>query len=134
MKLSRAAGYALQGLVLLANRDSSRPVPSHELAREGRMPELFLLKALLALVRGRLLVSLKGPHGGYRLARPAKTISLLDVIEAVDGPVRGAAPPVAGDGAAPLDRRLQAVCDAAAGTVRDTLRGITVAALARRGR
>jgi Rrf2 family protein len=133
MKLSRAAGYAVQGLVLLADRDPSRPVPSHELARQGGMPELFLLKALLALVRSRLLVSLKGPHGGYRLARPAKEISLLEVIEAVDGPVRGEAPPV-GDGAAKLDRRLQAVCEAAAGAVRDTLRGISVAGLARKKR
>jgi Rrf2 family protein len=134
MKLSRAAGYAVQGLVLLADRDPSRPVPSHELAREGGMPELFLLKALLALVRSRLLVSLKGPHGGYRLAKPPKEISLLEIIEAVDGPLRGEAPAVEQDGPGRLDRRLQSVCDAAAGAVRENLRGVTVAGLARKKR
>ena len=132
MKLTSATLHALRGLIHLARHGGKAAVPSN--AMPGNAQRRYLLRALKALERAGVLHSTRGPHGGYRLARPAKAISLLDVIEAVDGPVRGAAPPVAGDGAASLDRRLQAVCDAAAGTVRDTLRGITVAALARRGR
>src|SRR5437868_14076412 len=106
MKLSHASSYALRALVYLAGRDRTQLVPSALIAQEAGIPELFLLKVLKPLVSARVLVSLRGPTGGYRLARPAETINLLEVIEAVDGPVRGEAP-FASDNAAALDRRLQ---------------------------
>ncbi len=60
----------------------------HQLAKTGRMPERFLLQILLKLVTSGLLKSTRGVHGGYRLGRPTQHISILDVIEAVDGPLR----------------------------------------------
>jgi Rrf2 family protein len=51
------------------------------------IPLELLAKVLQRLVRARLLVSVQGTRGGYRLARPAATISVADVIQAVDGPV-----------------------------------------------
>jgi DNA-binding IscR family transcriptional regulator len=39
-----------------------------------------------------VLVSVKGPNGGYRLSRPASTVSMLEIVEAVDGPIRGQSP------------------------------------------
>jgi hypothetical protein len=70
-------------------------------------------------------------RGGYRLARPAKGITLLEVVEAVEGPLRGEAPPL---GITPegrrLDSRLQAMCDQAAKTVRGRLRRVSLADLA----
>src|SRR5947209_13535304 len=61
------------------------------------------------LVSARILFSIKGPHGGYRLARKAEEISLLDVLEAVDGPIRGQAPLIE-ESNGPLNTKLEAVC------------------------
>ena len=118
MKLTRASSYAVEALAYLVEQPPGTPVASHRVAEARGIPERFLLKVLKPLVDARMLLSLKGPNGGYRLAKPAKQISLLQVIEAVDGTIRGDAPPVGkGDGAA-LDRKLVAVCDQAAGLVR----------------
>jgi len=133
MKLSRACGYAVCALVYLAGAEPEKLVPSHTIARATGMPEKFLLKTLAFLVRARLVLSLKGPHGGYRLARPAKDISLLDVVEAVEGPIRASVPEVVTGADVRIDRRLQAACDAAAETVRRNLGRVSVAELAGKG-
>jgi DNA-binding IscR family transcriptional regulator len=71
----------------------------------------------------------KGPHGGYKLARPPEDITLLDIIEAVDGPRRAETPQFSDEGSA-LDRKLQAACEEAAKAVRPLLQGVTLAELA----
>jgi Rrf2 family protein len=129
MKLSRASAYALHGLVYLARHNGTTVVPSHDVARAIGAPEKFLLKILRPLGSARLLHSLKGPNGGYRLARPAKDITMLQIVEAVDGPLRAEAPQASEHGAA-LDKRLQAVCEDAARLVRPVLEGISLASLA----
>jgi Rrf2 family protein len=134
MKLSPASSCAVQALVLLASRKASQPVPSVELARGTGLRQQFLRKLLTLLVRARLLLSLKGPHGGYRLARPAKDITLLDVVEAIDGPVRGRAPQAVTPGDRGLDRRLQVVCVWVAEIVRRSLGRVSMAELARKAR
>jgi Rrf2 family protein len=53
------------------------------------MPTGRLLKILQQLVRSRILASERGPSGGFRLRRPAEDISLLEIIEAIDGPIEG---------------------------------------------
>jgi Rrf2 family protein len=107
-------------------------VTADAIAGPGGTPTNFLRKSLLQLVTTGALRAARGPHGGYRLARPAKAISLLDVIEAVNGPLRGEvdrwAPPAARD----LDDRLQQACDRAAEAARKCLRGVTIADLAGR--
>lgn len=89
MRLTRASSYALHALAHIAAAKPSKPTPSHEIAKAHQIPERFLLKVLKPLVAAGLLHSVKGPRGGYRLARPAREISLLEIIEAVDGPIRG---------------------------------------------
>ena len=132
MKLTRASSYAVQALVYMAREGAGRPVPSHVAARAQGSPERFLLKVLKPLVDAGVLRSLKGPNGGYRLARPPKGLTLLEVVEAADGPVRGDAPPVgAGKDGAAFGGRLQGVCDGAATLVRERLAGVTLAELAR---
>jgi Rrf2 family protein len=133
MKLTRASSYALHALVHMAQHSSDRPVASHQVAGARGIPEQHLLKLLKPLVAARVVLSSKGPGGGYRLARPARDISLLEVVEAIDGPVRGDAPPVGQGGAALLDRRLQGVCDEAAALARARLAKVTLAELARGG-
>jgi Rrf2 family protein len=69
------------------------PVASHDIADERGIPERFLLKVLKPLVTNRILLSVKGPHGGYRLARQPSDITMLEIVEAVDGgELRGYAP------------------------------------------
>jgi len=93
MKLSRTASYAFHAVAYMAAQKENEPVASHLIAAARGIPTRFLLKVLKPLVDARLLVSVKGPNGGYRLARPIEKISVLDVLDAVDrGLVRGEAP------------------------------------------
>src|SRR5262245_5199932 len=130
MKLTRASSYALGALVHMARAKSDTPVASHHIAQVEDSPERFLLKVLKPLVDAGLLRSVTGPHGGYTLARPAKEISLLEVVEAVDGPIRGQVSVFAKAKGDALARRLQAACDEAAETVRDRLGKVSLADLA----
>src|SRR4051812_28683567 len=92
MKLSRTVAYALQASLQLARADSPAPVPCSRLAAEGRMPERFLLQILRSLVTHGILHSTRGVDGGYALDRKPNEISVLDVIEAIDGPLSASLP------------------------------------------
>jgi len=87
MKLSRSVVYAVQATIQLAADESGEPVPCSQLASQGRMPERFLLQVLRHLVTHGVLISTRGVEGGYALERPASEISLLQVIESIDGPL-----------------------------------------------
>ena len=86
MKLSRTVAYAIHATLQLACSDSGGVVSCSRLAAEGHMPERFLLQILRNLVNHGILDSTRGVDGGYRLERRPADISLLDLIEAVDGP------------------------------------------------
>src|SRR5262249_41668527 len=60
---------------------------SHIIADATGIARPTMLKMLEPLVKACVLDSMKGPNGGYRLARPAEAISLLEIIEAMDGPI-----------------------------------------------
>ena len=87
MKLSRTVAYALQATLQLAQFDSGAPVPCSQLASEGHMPERFLLQILRNLVNHGILQSTRGVEGGYTLERRPEEISLLQIIEAIEGPL-----------------------------------------------
>jgi Rrf2 family protein len=129
MKLNHSSLYAMQALIHMAGQEDNPIVASQHVAEARQIPEKFLLKLLRPLVAVGLLHSVKGPHGGYRLARPAKAITLLEIVEAVDGPIRGLVPEVAGGER--LNRRLAEVCDAAADLTRKELAKVRLADLAR---
>jgi len=86
MKLSRTVAYAVQATLQLAEAESLSPVPCSRLAAEGHLPERFLLQILRHLVNRGILHSTRGVEGGYRLDRQPSEISLLDVMEAIEGP------------------------------------------------
>ena len=93
MRLSRTAAYALHAVLQLARSDAwGVPIPCSRLAAEGKMPERFLLQILRSLVTHGILESARGVDGGYFLARSLDEVALLDVIEAVDGPVTPSLP------------------------------------------
>jgi Rrf2 family protein len=130
--MTRASSYGLAALTHLAREKPTGPVASHDMAAAANgIPERFLLKVLLPLVSVGILRSIKGPNGGYTLARPAKDVSLLEVIEAVDGPMRGDAPIIGTDKADAFDKRLGTICDQATALVRERLAQVTLAELAR---
>ena len=100
---------------------------SQKIAQARDIPERFLLKVLKLLVSARILHSLKGPNGGYRLARAASEITMLDVVEAVDGPICGQfAAPTVGD----LDKRLNEICSQAAEQIRKKFQKVRISELA----
>src|SRR4051812_9652202 len=86
MKLSRTVSYAVRATLQLAQLSAQGPVPCSKLAAEGKMPERFLLQILRNLVTHGILRSTRGVDGGYALVKPANEISLLEVIEAIEGP------------------------------------------------
>jgi Rrf2 family transcriptional regulator, cysteine metabolism repressor len=121
-------------LVHLARHGDGRPVASHIIAAAEGIPDRFLMMCLKPLASAGVLRSVKGPSGGYRLARPPQAITLLEVVEALEGPVRGYATPMDVEGAEGVNRKLQAVCDKVAGVVRQGLRGVTLKDLFSRGK
>jgi Rrf2 family protein len=87
LRLSKKADYALISVKHLATRADGAAASAREISESYAIPLELLAKILQRLVRARLLVSVQGTRGGYRLARPAASISVADVIQAVDGPV-----------------------------------------------
>ncbi len=87
MKLSRTVDYAVRATIQLAQHSPDRPVPCSKIASEGNMPERFLLQILRSLVNHGILRSTRGVEGGYALTRSPENISLLEVIEAIEGPM-----------------------------------------------
>jgi Rrf2 family protein len=87
LRLSKKADYALIAMKHLAQRPDGASASAREIAEAYDIPLELLAKVLQRLVRARLLVSVQGTRGGYRLGRPAHTIAVVDVIQGVDGPV-----------------------------------------------
>ena len=87
MKISRSTGYALLAIGYLAKHQDQKIVLSQDISKEYDIPLEYLLKILQQMVRANILRSKRGPRGGFSLARPIKKISVLEVVEAVDGPM-----------------------------------------------
>jgi Rrf2 family cysteine metabolism transcriptional repressor len=85
VKLTRRSEYALLALIHLARAKGKGFVAVAAIAEAQGLPPQFLEQLLMALKRARVVTSQKGPHGGYRLARPAEKISLAEVIRLLDG-------------------------------------------------
>src|SRR5262245_4436249 len=126
MKLTLASTYALHAVAHMVAQNKDAPLASQKIAEKEGIPERFLLKVLKPLVGAQVLRSMKGPNGGYRLAKPLSAINVLEIIEAVDGPIRGQVPFQEGGRNAALDQQLVSICNEAAGEVRKVLQGVRV--------
>lgn len=89
MKVSRSAGYALLTVGYVAKNQGKGLVRSEDISKQYDIPLEYLLKILQHLVRAAVLRSKRGPQGGFWLARPTNKITMLEIIEAVDGPLTG---------------------------------------------
>lgn len=79
--------HALRALIYLASKNTTKPVLVREIAEAANVPKQSLAKILHGLRNKGLVKSTKGPGGGYQLARPAREMRVVEVIEAVDGPI-----------------------------------------------
>ena len=86
MEITRETDYAIRCILFLAERPE-RTFMVGEIAEKQQVPKPFLAKILQKLARAEIVTSTRGVKGGYRLAEPPEKISILNVIEAVQGPV-----------------------------------------------
>ena len=86
LRLSKKADYALMAMKHLAQKRETCSTSAREIAEQYDIPIELMAKVLQRLVRMRLLASTQGTRGGYMLGRTADSISVADVIEAIDGP------------------------------------------------
>ncbi|MFQ5700538.1 MAG: RrF2 family transcriptional regulator [Acidobacteriota bacterium] len=92
--VSRKSRYALHGLAFIAVSSQGKPVPYNKILEYLRaysqnlsLSTGYIAKVFQELSRAGFTAAVSGPHGGYQLARPAGRISLIDVVEALDGPL-----------------------------------------------
>jgi Rrf2 family protein len=87
MRISRSTGYGLLAAGYIAKSEKNGIVLSQTISKEYDIPLEYLLKILQQLVRANILRSKRGPRGGFVLSKPTSKISMLEIIEAVDGPL-----------------------------------------------
>jgi len=87
MRISRSTGYAILAVGYIAKHHEKNIILSQSISKEYDIPLEYLLKILQQLVRANVLRSKRGPRGGFSLAKPTKKITMLQIIEAVDGPM-----------------------------------------------
>jgi cysteine desulfurase len=85
LELTKAADYGIRAALALGEAGPDERLSVRRIAAEQAIPERFLPRVMADLVAAGLVEGAPGRTGGYRLARPASEISLLDVIEAVEG-------------------------------------------------
>jgi Rrf2 family protein len=87
MQITRQADYAVRAVLYLSGLESASRAPTSHIAREKQIPPSFLAKIVSQLSVAGVVQTSRGARGGVSLARPAEDISLLEVIEAIDGPI-----------------------------------------------
>ncbi len=87
LRFSKKVEYALIAMLEVAKRDEFNPIATKVIASRYRIPVEILGKVLQSLTRSGLLASIQGIKGGYSLNRQLDQITLLEVVEAIDGPL-----------------------------------------------
>lgn len=87
MQFNQATDYAFRVIMHLAERSEGELANRQTIAEQQNIPIGFLQKIMHSLVKGELVKSYRGVDGGFVLAKPAEEISLLDVIEVMEGPL-----------------------------------------------
>lgn len=87
MKLSRRGLYALKALLLLAELPAGAVVKIQAISEREKIPQKFLESILVTLKNARIVSSVRGANGGYRLGRPSDRILLGEIVRLMDGPL-----------------------------------------------
>ena len=85
--ITRTGEYGLRGLLFLAKQPAGRLFLVSEISKAQRIPETYLAKIFQRLSKTGLLKSTRGLNGGFNLGKPAKEITMKQVIEALEGPI-----------------------------------------------
>lgn len=88
MRLNQAVDYAFRAVLYMSSLPKGKVIEARLIAEELKIPIRFLLKILRLLTRAGITESYQGMNGGYSLARRPAEITMLDVIEAIEGPIR----------------------------------------------
>jgi Rrf2 family transcriptional regulator, cysteine metabolism repressor len=120
LAITSKSPYAVRALAELARAGNSGPVPIGEIARRRDIPVQFLEGLFATLRRAGILSSQRGVKGGYSFARPAEELTVLEVVEALEGTL-GGDPPQQGE-----------IWAEAIEALRDRLRSVTIAEVAQR--
>ncbi len=118
MRISRSAEYALIAVGYIAGNHKDGAILATRISNEYGVSVWYLLKVLQQLVRTGVLRSKRGPRGGFFLARRAEEITLLQLVEAVDGSLTGDLNLSELTGGAPFSLKMEAVCRKASEDVR----------------
>lgn len=87
MQITRQADYALRAMLYLAQLEPSQRAATNQIAQEQHIPPSFLAKIISQLSIAGLIHTSRGARGGVSLARTPAEISILEVVEAIDGPI-----------------------------------------------
>jgi len=87
MQITRQADYAVRAMVYLARLNPGTQVATAQVARDQHIPVTFLAKIMAQLSTAGVVRTTRGAHGGVTLARGAAEITLLEVVETIDGPI-----------------------------------------------
>jgi Rrf2 family protein len=87
LRLTNAGDYAIRSMIFIASLPEDAVVLRSEICESQKIPSSFMAKILRSLVRAQLLRSTRGVNGGFSLAKSPAEISLLDVLEAIEGPL-----------------------------------------------
>ena len=87
MQITRQADYALRAMLFLARLKDGERAATSRIAEEQKIPPSFLAKIISQLSIAGLIYTARGANGGVTLAKDPQAISLLDVVEAIDGPI-----------------------------------------------
>ena len=112
LSITTKSPYALRALAELARSGGAGPVPIGELARRRDIPVQFLEQLFAVLRRAGVLKSQRGVKGGYSFARDPSSVTVLEIVELLDGPIGGGA---------------ESIFAEAAGAARDVLAKSTIA-------
>lgn len=84
VRLSRKTLFAIEAVLDIAYHAGTRPVQSREITHRQGIPKRYLEQVLQNLVRAGVLTGVRGPRGGYRLARERRRITLADIVQVID--------------------------------------------------
>ena len=87
MQITRQADYAVRAVLYLAKLGPDQRAATSQIAKNQKIPSSSLAKIISQLSIAKLIETNRGARGGVVLARPASEISLLEVVEAIDGPI-----------------------------------------------
>ncbi len=87
MQITIAGEYAVRAMLFIAEKPFGLLFQTSQIANDAQIPKPFLRKILSTLTKAGLIESIRGIGGGVKLLRPAEEISLLEIIEAIDGQI-----------------------------------------------